>query len=235
MYMNILICDDEKQYLESLKIHVQEYMKNHYIKANYYITMTPNELIDKNISVDLAFLDIQMPDVDGIELAKKLKKQNSNVILFFVTNFEQYQDEAMDLHIFRFFMKPFDVKRLYSSLDKAMEYLDESYIDVFLQSNGSLEKVLVDDIVYIRRENRKTILRTKQSKEYILKEKLEDWNDKLPNTFFYLVHKSFIVNLHYIIKYSYTELYLIGNIRVPIASRKQADFHKYWFQYLRRR
>lgn len=46
----------------------------------------------------MAFLDIQMPDIDGITIAKELKERNEKVVIFFVTAFEEYQDEAMDLH-----------------------------------------------------------------------------------------------------------------------------------------
>ncbi len=232
--MNIAICDDDERYLNELKACVEEYMTSHYIKAEFYTTTSPKEIIDNDISFDLAFLDIQMPETDGITLAKELKNRNSKVILFFVTAFEEYQDEAMNLHIFRFFEKPFDVQRLYSGLDKAMEYIDETYVDIFLYNNGEHKRILVDDIVFIRRENRKIIMTTTDKKEYITKESLEEWTEKLPNTFFYLVHKGFLINLHYVTKYSYTELYL-DNIRIPIATRKQADFHKYWFRYLRRR
>ncbi len=232
--MRILICDDEEKHLNQLKLHIEEYMENHCIKAEFFTATAPNEIMNSDIAFDLAFLDIQMPETDGITLAKELKNRNGKVVLFFVTNFEEYHDEAMDLHIFRFFEKPFDVGRLYSSLDKAMEYIDESYVDIFLYSNGEHIRILVDDIVYIRRDNRKIILNTTDKKEYITKERLEEWVEKLPNTFFYLVHKGFLINLHYVTKYSYTELYL-DDIRIPIASRKQADFHKYWFRYLRRR
>ena len=65
---------------------------------------------------DLAFLDIQMDEVNGITLAKELKKRNSKIALFFVTNYDEYQDDAMDVNAFRFFSKPFDVGRLYSGL-----------------------------------------------------------------------------------------------------------------------
>lgn len=233
--MNILICDDENQYLDSMKSHVKEYMNNHYIKANIIAVKSPNNIINNDIKIDLAFLDIQMPNIDGITLAKALKARNDKTILIFVTNYDEYQDEAMDLRIFRFFKKPFEAQRLYSSLDKAMEYIDEQYIDLFLYNNGEQIRILTDDIVYIRRENRKIILTDINGKEYITRENIDSWTNKLPNSFFYQVHKSFLINLHYITKCSYTELYLNSKIRIPIASRKQADFHKYWFQYLKRR
>ena len=232
--MRILICDDEAKYVNELNVHVQEYMKNHFIHCSIDISSSPKEVLKKNKTYDLVFLDIQMPEINGLEIAHKLKERNSKVVIFFVTAFNKYQDDAMDLQIFRFFEKPFDVKRLYSSLDKAMEYIDGSYVDVFVQNNTEHIRILVDDIIYIKRDNRKNYLFTKDN-TYVIRESIMEWSNKLPTTFFYLVHKSFLVNLHYVTKYNYTELFLNETIRVPIASRKQADFHKFWFDYLIRR
>lgn len=231
--MRILICDDNKDNLDRLEIHIKEYMKNRFIKAEFHSTTSSNEILSNTQSYDLAFLDIQMPEADGITLAKELKFRNEKIILFFVTNFEEYQDEAMDLHIFRFFEKPFDVQRLYSSLDKAMEFLDESYVDIFLEKNNEYIKIPVDDIYYIKRENRCISVVTK-NETFIMKGDFNVLISKLPNTYFYLVHKSFMINVHHVTKYSYKEIY-IGKDRIGIATRKQADFHKFWFNYVKRR
>lgn len=231
--MRILICDDNQENLNRLEIHVKEYMKNRFIKAEFYSTTSSSEILSNTQAYDLAFLDIQMPEADGITLAKELKRRNEKIILFFVTDFEEYQDEAMDLHIFRFFEKPFDVQRLYSSLDKAMEFLDESYVDIFLEKNNKYIKIPVDDICYIKRENRCVSVITKNG-TFITKCDFNDLIAKLPNTYFYLVHKSFMINVHHVTKYSYKEIY-IGKDRIGIATRKQADFHKFWFNYVKRR
>lgn len=231
--MKIAICDDDKNFLDDLKLHIETYMDARSIKAEFFTATSANKILESDEVYDLAFLDIQMPETDGITLAKELKNRNGKVILFFVTNFDEYQDEAMDLHIFRFFEKPFDVQRLYTSLDKAMEYLDKSYIDVYLENGSRHIKVPVDDIKYIKRENRKNTVFTCNG-NYTVRCKFDELISKLPNTFFYLVHKSFYVNLHYITQYSYKEIY-IDDARIPVATRKQADFHKYWFNYVKRR
>ena len=230
--MKILLCDDQSNYLDELRLHVEEYMKNHFIKPEYVVSTSAEEVITGKDVFDLAFLDIQMGDIDGLTIAKELKLRNNKVIVFFVTNYPEFQDDAMDLRVFRFFEKPFDVNRLYSGLDKALEYLDETYVDVYLAQGGTHLKVQVDDIYYIKRENREIIVVTKNG-EYKTSKSLEYWNEKLPNTFFYLVHKSFLINLHYVTKYSYTEVFINENTRISIATRKQAEFHKYWFMYLR--
>lgn len=232
--MRILICDDEIKYINDLQTYVQEYMDNRGINYEIDTTTSSNAILENDISYDLVFLDIQMPELDGFDVARELKNRNSKVVIFFVTAFNEYQDDAMDLQVFRFFEKPFDVKRLYSSLDKAMEYIDGSYVDVFIYNDKEHKRILVVDIIYIKRENRKNYLYTKEG-EFVVRESIEEWSDKLPTTFFYQVHKSFLVNLHYVTRYNYTELYLNETIRIPVAPRKQADFHKAWFNYLKRR
>ena len=232
--MKILVCDDEEYALSQLAACVTEYMQKHYIQHCRITALTdPVKILETDESYDLAFLDIQMA-INGISLAKILKDRNSKTVIFFITNYSEYQDDAMDLRAFRYFEKPFDIKRLYSGLDKAMEYIDGTYIDIFIHSHGEQTRLLVDDIVYITRENRKTVLKTGSESCY-QQQTFDELVGMLPPLFFYQVHKSYYVNLHYVATYSYTELTLLDGTRIPVAPRKQADFHKFWFEYLRRR
>lgn len=232
--MKILICDDEEQYLKTLRAHIEEYMNHKHIQYSMVVSCDPTQILNEHLSYDLAFLDIQMPGIDGITLAKELRQRNPKLALFFITNFDEYQDDAMDLQAFRFFEKPFSVSRLHSGLDKAMEYIDGAYVDIFLSENGTHHRVIVDDILYVTRENRKTCIVTTE-RSYFATEKYDALCDKFPQLFFYSVHKSFFVNLHYVARYSYTELLLTDGSRIPIAPRRQSAFHKFWFEYLRRR
>ena len=124
-------------------------MKNRFIEPDITAVTSPSQIMDGNTSYDLAFLDIQMEGIDGITLAKELKKRNSKTALFFITNYDEYQDDAMDLQAFRYFSKPFNVIRLYSGLDKAMEYIDGAYVDIFLHGDNAQQRILIDDILYI--------------------------------------------------------------------------------------
>lgn len=231
--MRILICDDEQEYLDTLQSHVKEYMKNRSIVCQIIATANPVSAAACREPFDLAFLDIQMEGMDGIALVRKLREKNPKLALFFITNYEEYQDEAMDLQAFRFFSKPFNADRLYSGLDKAMEYIDQSCVELYLLSDYTVQRVLTDDILYITIEGRKTKVQTLE-KSYFVRDNFTELCQKLPARFFYQIHKSFYVNLHHIQTYSYAELYLVNGERIPIAPRRQAAFHKYWFEYLRR-
>ncbi len=232
--MKILICDDEQQYVDELKIHIEKYMQSRFADFEIDTVNNSQTVVASNEIYQLAFLDIQMDELDGISLAKILKERNSKIVIFFVTSYNDYQDEAMDLRAFRFFEKPFNAERLYSGLEKAMEYIDESYVDFYVWADNEHKKILVDDVIYVERGNRQVTLVTTQG-NFTTRETFDDWCAILQNSFFYRVHKSFIVNLHYVTGYKYSELFVQNNVRIPIASRRQTDFHKFWFAYLRRR
>lgn len=232
--MKILICDDEQQYIDKLKKHIEEFMRCHCANFEIHTANNSMSIVNSKEIYQLAFLDIQMTELDGISLAKILKERNSKIIIFFVTSYNIYQDDAMDLRAFRFFEKPYNAERLYSGLEKAMEYIDESYIDFYIYTNNEHKKILIDEVIYVERANRQVTLITTKG-NYTTRETFDEWCEILQNSFFYIVHKSFIINLHYVTSYKYSEVFMQNNIRIPIASRRQADFHKFWFAYLRRR
>lgn len=232
--MKILICDDEQQYIDKLKIYIEKFMQGRGVDFEIRTANDPQAIAYSNEIYQLAFLDIQMEQLDGISLAKVLKERNNKIVIFFVTSFNDYQDAAMDLRAFRFFEKPFNADRLYSGLEKAMEYIDESYIDFYIYANNEQKQILIDEVIYVERSNRQVTLVTTQG-NYTTRESFDEWCEILQNSFFYRVHKSFIVNLHYVTGYKYSELVIQNNVTIPIASRRQTDFHKFWFAYLRRR
>ena len=232
--MKILICDDEQQYVDELKIHIENFMQSRVADFTIDTANNPQAVADSNEIYQLAFLDIQMDELNGISLAKNLKERNNKIVIFFVTSHNDYQDEAMDLRAFRFFEKPLNADRLYSGLEKAMEYIDECYVDFYVWTDNEHKQILVDDVIYVERGNRQVTLVTTQG-NFTTRETFDEWCAILQNSFFYRVHKSFIVNLHYVTGYKYSELFVQNNVRIPIASRRQTDFHKFWFAYLRRR
>ncbi len=232
--MRILICDDELQSTVELKKHIDVFMKSKGIDYIIDAVYDPEQIVHNNAIYQLAFLDIQMENINGISLARILKERNSKVVVFFVTSFKMYQDDAMDLKAFRFFEKPIDPDRLYSGLEKAMEYIDEIYVDFYIYAYNEHRQIHIDDVIYVERGNRQVTLITTHG-NYTTRETFDEWCDILQSSFFYRVHNSFIVNLHYITNYKYTELLVQNSIRIPIASRRQANFHRFWFAYLRRR
>lgn len=234
MYMNIFLCDDDPVYLQALYDGVSAYMAEHHLPYAITSCTDPAQALSTRSRFDIAFLDIQIGEQNGISVAEALREQNEKLILFFITNFDAYQDDAMDLQAFRFFTKPFSQERLRSGLDKAMEYLDGTQIDLYLSGSDLVRRMLVDDILYLTRSGRIVRLFS-QDGPLDLRMRYDDVCAQLPQRFFYPVHKSFFVNVHYIQEYRYTAVTLTDGTRIPVAPRRQSEFHQYWFDYLKRR
>ena len=234
MYMNIFLCDDDPVYLQALYDGVSAYMAEHHLPYAITSCTDPAQALSTRSRFDIAFLDIQIGEQNGISVAEALREQNEKLILFFITNFDAYQDDAMDLQAFRFFTKPFSQERLRSGLDKAMEYLDGTQIDLYLSGSDLVRRMLVDDILYLTRSGRNVRLFS-QDGPLDFRMRYDDVCAQLPQRFFYPVHKSFFVNVHYIQEYRYTAVTLADGTRIPVAPRRQSEFHQYWFDYLKRR
>lgn len=232
--MNIFLCDDDPVYLQALYDGVSAYMAEHHLPYAITSCTDPAQALSTRSRFDMAFLDIQIGEQNGISVAEALREQNEKLILFFITNFDAYQDDAMDLQAFRFFTKPFSQERLRSGLDKAMEYLDGTQIDLYLSGSDLVRRMLVDDILYLTRSGRNVRLFS-QDGPLDLRMRYDDVCAQLPQRFFYPVHKSFFVNVHYIQEYRYTAVTLTDGTRIPVAPRRQSEFHQYWFDYLKRR
>lgn len=228
-FMNILICDDDKAYVEDIKKHVSSYMQDRRIEAKFDVSFTGRDInFDK--FYDIAFLDVEMGKVKGTELAEYLKLANRNIVIFIITAYNKYLDEAMDLNVLRFIIKPLDVERLRSGLSKAVELIDKSVLNVFLKDDKGLVRVPVNDIVYIEIVDRSTKVVTRDN-TYVSTQPMKYWRAHLKTTFFYSIHTSFIVNMKYITRYSREVLEMNNAHIVPVAYRKQTEFRNYFVNY----
>lgn len=231
--MRILICDDEEHDIVPLRECLEKYMQERNIPCEIRMTTSPEKAAASKEVFDIAFLDIQMEGLDGLALAQELRRRNTKTALFFITNYDGYQDSAMDLQALRYFTKPFDQDRLTSGLDKALEYIDGAYVDIFLYSKGVQKRIAVEDVLYLTLEGRKVAVQTAHDR-YLVTGKLEDWLERFPHTFFRQCHKSFLVNLHHVELYSYSVLSMSNGARIPISPKKQPEFRRAWFEYIGR-
>lgn len=228
--LKILICDDDLIYTNEIKNNVERILQNRYISATFCLFNSSVDVIAAPDSYDIALLDIQMPTYSGIEVAEKLKEHNPNIIIFFITSYDQYLDEAMDLNAFRYIKKPLDVKRLQSGIEKAISHIDNSTISFHLKNGSETQTVISSEIIYIEIVGNYTkVVTTKQ--EYVSNKSISFWRKKLISTSFFPVHKSFIINMKYISGYKRDTVTLCEKHQIPVAYRKQAEFRSFFFDY----
>ncbi|MCM1285075.1 MAG: LytTR family DNA-binding domain-containing protein [Acetobacter sp.] len=234
MTINALICDDEQTCSETIINYLEKYCDEHNIDCFYDSFDNTEEAAKSESLYNIAFLDIEIDKKTGLDIAEHLKKKNKNIIIFFITNYEKYMDNAMDYLALRFLKKPLDYSRFYSGLDRAVELISNIPLDVYIKESSKITKINSNDILYIETLSRKTKIVT-ENETYYSKELIDDWQKELTLACFRRIHKSFIINLNYVKKYKRCEVILTNNEIIPISYRCQKDFREFFDDYIRRR
>lgn len=185
-----------------------------------------------NQEIDLVFLDIEMPGMSGMELAKILKSKQPLII--FTTSNSGYAAEAFDLNVVDFLLKPFPLVRFLKATNKAKEImrstLTTSYQNanfVFIRVSNITYRLKIEDINYLESTGDYVKIIT-NDKEYSIYSSLKIIEQKLPSETFLRVHRSFIVNVNKIDKIQGKTL-IINHVLIPISDSYKTDLNKKLF------
>lgn len=195
--MKILIADDERPARSELKYILESILP----EAEFFEAdsgLSAKQLIDKE-NFDICFLDIEMGEPKGTEVASYAARKNPLTHIVFVTAYGNYALEAFDLDATDYVMKPFDENRIKKSLEKLKNrgaFEKESLKPIALSAGDRIDLVDPMEIIYIEAVHKGSYVHTKIS-TYFEGEPLSEWEKKLPmkNDAFRRIHKSYIVNM----------------------------------------
>lgn len=162
---------------------------------------------------DIVFMDVEMPQLNGLECAKRILDINPKTILIFATGHEEYMPEAFEVYAFDYLVKPFKVERINKTLDRIKEILnqrtgnplppipphDKGLEKLIIRNKEGMSFVDMNEIILIQREDRSTVIYT-GSDQFSTSESLGDIEGRLNPTIFFRCHKSYIINLTMISK-----------------------------------
>lgn len=231
--MKIAICDDLIAHIEVLKPYIEEFFRIKEINAEISEFIDGESILKAKQTFDIIFLDIELGDITGIEVAKQLKYRNSNSVIIVVTSYTDYLDDVMDLQVIRFLKKPVAQNNVYSALEKALQEINESLITFSTKDNG-IVRVKKRDIIYIEAKLKYVTIYTTSDKYYV-REPLKKIKVLLSSSDFAIPHNSFIVNMNYISKFRREEITLDmkgKEINIQISNRKQPEFKRRFIAFI---
>ena len=224
--MVIAICDDEQEFINDIRKHLKQYSSEHGLTFEIYEFCSGADILSSKIVFDIAFLDIEMKDINGIEVGRKLQNESPDLLLIYVTAYNQYLDEALDLGITRFFDKPIDSQRFYEGMDRAVSKVDNTEIKFYLKDdNKGVVTVRCKDIIFVEIQGRKTEIHTKEH-DYLSKDGIKVWEARLNKSYFEIPHNSYIINTNFITYFCKEYVILDNKYTIPIAYSKRAEFKR---------
>ena len=228
--MYIAICDDEKIYRSEIESLIDEYFSGKNFDYVCRQFSCGKELADDAQIYDIVFLDIEMEEMSGIETARALNRKNRHTLIFIITAYHKYLDDAMDLNVFRYIDKPINKDRFFKGLEKAIALIDNSDF-TFKTVNNELITISKNDIICVEVMKKKVTVSTVDG-DYISREKMDFFRKNLTASYFAVPHKSYIVNFNYVKKFRRNEIELKGNHIIAIAPKKQAEIKNQFMSFI---
>lgn len=233
--IKIAICDDEQKYLRKMEEAIQSIMKKEQIKE-YDIALfsSAKELekeLDKKKEYQAIFLDINMPQMSGLELAQKIREYDKDVILVFTTAFLDYAMEGYRLNVLRFLLKDMLEQLLPECIDAVLRKLQLHTKAITYSFIEGEKTISITDICYIESQKHKLFFTVKnqERQRYSLYEKLDNIDNQLAQYDFIRIHKSFLVNVMYIKAIRNYKVMLQGGETLPVPrERFQLVKEKYY-------
>ena len=220
--LKCLIVDDEPPAIRLLEKYVAK-IPFLQLEATTTSSIQALSLIEQS-NIDLVFLDIQMPELTGLQLSKIIKGKTK---IIFTTAYSQFALDSYDVNAVDYLLKPFEFERFYEAVKKVEStYVNQNqvleipkntseYLFVKTDGKNNFEKVYVKDILYIEGLKNYVAIHLFE-KQIITNNTLKNIEDLLPKSEFIMTHKSFIVSLRHITKTDSLCVY-IGDKNIPIG------------------
>lgn len=230
MPITCIIVDDEPMALQLLESYV---LRTPYLQleGKFSNGIEVLQFLHEKKRIDIIFMDIQMPEIDGLELSKKIPIQTK---IIFTTAFDQYAIEGYKVNATGYLLKPFNYIEFLEATEKAKQLLlptknKEVEIPdyIFVKSEYKQIKIFLNDIIYIESmKDYAKIFLTSQSSPIVTLLSLKKLNEELPKENFMRVHRSFIVSLEKIEIVEKNQI-VFGKQRITVAEPYREQFENF--------
>lgn len=216
MQYKIAICDDEASVIEYISSIVSDWetKSGHTIVLRTFLSAEQFlfSYEDEN-DYDILLLDVEMGKMDGVSLAKTIRKKNETVQIVFITGYSEYISEGYEVAALHYLMKPVKPEKLFEVLNRATEKLEKNERMLILSLSGEVVRIPMHEIAYIDVNGNYITLHGK--KDYTIKKTLGEIQKDLDERFF-KVGRSCIINLNTVQRITKTDCYLSDGSILPL-------------------
>ena len=232
--LSIAVCDDEVMECCSIAGKVKEILQEMKVPCLIRQFYSGRELLRAAESFDIIFLDIIMPEVDGMKAARLFRERAFGRLLIFISASREYVFEAYDVEAFQYLLKPIDDKKLRGVLQKAVcRIADRSQEFMIVSRERRQKKVFLDHIRYFEIRGRVVTVHGTEG-VFAYYEQIGVLEENLQGKGFFRCHKSFLVNLRYVSAYNRQEAILDNGERLMIARRRYETFCGELLSYMKK-
>lgn len=233
--MKIAICDDETQFIDTTCTLLEQWANKHNISLILYRFTNGDDLIAAHRAqcMDLIFLDVLMPLLNGMETARELRNEQQDVPIIFLTSSREFAVDSYEVKAFHYLLKPIDASRLFSVLDGFLKTFANAKETFTAQTSVGFCKITLDDVDYLEAQNKQVFVYFSNDTTI----KIRELFSRCEKIFtiekgFFKCHRSYIVNLNHVEQFSKTLIYTKNGTTIPISRNNYTAFKEAYFSYM---
>ena len=218
--------------IEQLQKYIINFFENIGVKCPELVCFSDGEsLLSDKGEKDILFLDIEMPGINGIYVGNELKRANNNIIIFIVTSYFEYLDEAMRFHVFRYLSKPLDKQRFFRNMKDAVDLYNTITIKIPVETKQGMHTLPASSVIAIEAQGRKITVHTTLC-DFESIHNMQYWLELLPKNRFFQTHRSFIINFEHVTDFDRNLVHMSDNQPAYLTKRKYSSFKQAYLLYL---
>lgn len=230
MHLNIAICDDSQEDIEQLKRMILVFSEK-YDFSTEFTTFTSGLTLLQHIEhphcFDVVFLDIEMPDCDGLKVAYKIRETiGTKLRLVYVSSYPKYMQQAFDVQAYHFITKPLSESFVEKVLLRIIKDMGKNMnAKICIETEHGRQCIYTEDIQYIETHPLKkgVLIYHLATSSLLVRGRIGQLETDYQQWGFYLCHRSFLVNIHHVHCIETDSLQLDNSATIPLSRNKRKN------------
>ena len=231
--IHIAICDDEPYMTEHIKAFASDFFRKKNREISLRTFASGEELLNYDGKIDICFLDIQMKDMDGMETARRLRADQFQGFLIFITVLKEMVFSSFEVQAYDYLVKPVEEKQFEKTMERLYSSMQNAGEDSLLVQKGYEGRIIQkDEIIFCEIIDRKIYLNLASGEILDYYEQIENLETKLGSHFF-RCHRSYLINLKHLKGYKNGTAYMDNGREVPVSRLRNKEFSGVILQYMK--
>lgn len=233
--IQIAICDDEPFMLDDLFDRLNKYAGQRGLAFHISRFCSGQSVLESNTVFDVLFLDIRMQPTDGMEVARRLRAANFTGLLIFTTVLKENVFDSFEVGAFDYLIKPLEDKRFEHTMDRVVSVLKKRAQNNLLVKKGTeCQVVPFSRITYCEIQGRIIHIHQTNGETVVFYEKMENLIKQVDERFF-RCHRSYLINLDFILSFRKGQASLADGSKVPISRLREQELSRILLEHMKER